>query len=244
MSTSRGNFLTGAAYLLQGLKILGQPGLRRYFVIPLLINMTVFSLLGWFGISQFSMFLDWLLPESGWLHLLRWLLWPLFALAMLLLTFYSFTAVANLIAAPFNALLAEKVELHLTGRRPAQPPGSLLASLAPALRSELRKLGYFLLRALPLLLLFIIPGVNLLASPLWLLFNAWYLSLEYIDYPMGNEGFGFTEQHAWMRERRGLALGFGGAATLLMMIPILNFAAMPVAVAGATALRCAERETR
>ena len=244
MSTSRGNFLTGAAYLLQGLRLLGRPGLRRYFVIPLGINIVVFTLLGWLGISQFSVFLDWLLPESGWLHLLRWLLWPLFALAMLLLTFYSFTAVANLIAAPFNALLAEKVELHLTGRGPAQPPGSLLASLAPAIRSELRKLGYFLLRALPLLLLFVIPGVNLLASPLWLLFNAWYLSLEYIDYPMGNEGFGFTEQHAWMRGRRGLALGFGGAATLLMLVPILNFAAMPAAVAGATALRCAERETR
>ncbi len=241
MNTSGGNFLTGAGYLLQGLKILGRPGLRRYFVIPLLINVVVFTLLGWLGISQFSVFLDWLLPESGWLHLLRWLLWPLFALAMLLLTFYSFTAVANLIAAPFNALLAEKVELYLTGRRPSQPAGSLLASLAPAIRSELRKLGYFLLRALPLLLLFVIPGVNLLASPLWLLFNAWYLSLEYIDYPMGNEGFGFPEQHAWMRERRGLAFGFGGAATLLMMVPVLNFAAMPVAVAGATALRCAER---
>jgi CysZ protein len=37
------------------------------------------------------------------------------------------------------------------------------------------------------------------------------------------------------------ALGFGGGVTLLMMIPLLNFAAMPAAVVGATRLWCAGR---
>jgi CysZ protein len=105
---------------------------------------------------------------------------------------------------------------------------------------ELRKFGHFLLRALPLLGLFLIPGVNLLAPWLWLLFNAWYIALEYTAYPMDNHGLPFAEQQARMRKARLTALGFGGAITLLMLIPGVNFLAMPAAVAGATALWRAE----
>ena len=231
----------GAGHLISGLKLLRQPGLRRYVALPILINILVFLLIGWIGYTQFTALLDWMLPESGWLSFLRWILWPLFALAMVLITFYTFTLVANLIAAPFNGLLAEKVEQLLTGTLPDQPNGPLWKTVPPILISELRKLGYFLVRGLPLLILTLIPGINLVASPLWLLFSAWYLCLEYIDYPMGNAGHGFPKPLETMRGMRYTALGFGGAATLLMMIPLLNLVAMPAAVAGATALWCEER---
>jgi len=105
-------------------------------------------------------------------------IWHLFALAILLLTFYGFTLVANFIAAPFNGLLAERVEEMLTGQPPTSPGGGVLQDLLPSLWSEVRKLLYFLLRAIPLLLLFLIPGVNLVAPLLWFLFNAWYLALQ------------------------------------------------------------------
>jgi len=228
--------------MLRGLKLLMQPGLRRYVIMPLLINILVFSLLIWIGISQFTALLDWMLPQDSWLAYLEFLLWPLFAVAAILVTFYSFTILANLFAAPFNGLLAEKVELMLTGRSPANCEQSLMQSLWPALRSELIKLSYFLLRALPLLLLFVIPGVNLIAPILWFLFGVWYLALEYSDYPMANHGLNFREQRRQMKQVRLAALGFGGSLTLLMMVPILNFMAMPAAVAGATAMWCDRKQ--
>ena len=46
----------------------------------------------------------------------RWLLWPIFALAVMLVGFYTFALVANFIAAPFNGMLAEAVERYLTGQ--------------------------------------------------------------------------------------------------------------------------------
>lgn len=232
------NPITGASYLLRGLKLLSQPGLRRYVVMPLLINILVFSLLAWIGISQFSALLEWMLPQDSWLSYFRFILWPLFAIAAILVTFYSFTILANLFAAPFNGLLAEKVEVMLTGKPPSHPQAGILQSIWPALRSELLKLSYFLVRALPLLLLFLIPGINIIAPILWFLFGIWYLALEYADYPMANNGLAFRNQHGQMKQIRLAALGFGGSLTLLMMIPILNFAAMPAAVAGATAMWC------
>ena len=238
----KNNPVLGFGYLVDGLKLLLKPGLKRYLAIPLLINILIFSLIGWIAISQFEGLMDWMLPESSWWSFLRWLLWPLFALTGLLITFYTFTAVANLIAAPFNALLAERVEILLTGKRPPESNENLAATVVPAVLSELKKLSYFLLRAIPLLLLFVIPVVNIAAPVLWLLFSAWFLALEYGDYPMGNHGMKFSEQHQRLKQQRLTALGFGGGVTLLMMIPIVNFAAMPAAVAGATVHWCRTKE--
>ncbi len=110
-----------------------------------------------------------------------------------------------------------------------------------ALKSEARKISYFLLRAVPLLLLFLIPGINIVAPFLWLAFSAWFLTLEYADYPMSNHGYSFNWQLQRMKRRRMTALGFGGGLTLLMMIPLLNFLAMPAAVIGATRLWCEQK---
>lgn len=231
------NPLSGASYLLRGLKLIAQPGLRRFVMIPLLVNILVFSLLIWLGVDQFEGLIQRFLPgEESWFHWLRWLLWPLFAIALVLVVFYTFTLVANLIAAPFNGLLAEKVELYLGGSLPTQTTDfkRLLADILPSILAELRKLSYFLLRAIPLLILFLIPGLNLAAPFLWLAFSIWFLALEYVDYPMANHGLRFPEQRRRLAKSRYTALAFGGSLTLLMMVPILNFVAMPAAVAGAT----------
>ncbi len=229
--------IDGAGYLIRGLSLITKPGIRPFVLIPLLVNILVFSLLIWVGIDQFELLMDRFLPgDESWLSWLRWLLWPLFAIAIVLIVFYTFTVIANLIAAPFNGLLAEKVERYLGGELPQQPGGmkQLMKDMVPALLSELRKMGYFLLRAIPLLLLFVIPVVNLAAPFLWLAFSAWFLALEYGDYPMANHGLTFKAQHQRLKQARFTALVFGGSLTLLMMVPLLNFLAMPAAVAGAT----------
>jgi CysZ protein len=231
------NPLNGAGYLLHGLSLIGKPGLRPFVVIPLTVNIVVFSLLIWFGIEQFDGLMDRFLPsDESWLSWLRWLLWPLFAIALILTVFYTFTVIANLIAAPFNGLLAEKVERYLGGTLPEQPGGfkQIAKDMLPALFSELRKLSYFLLRALPLFLLYLIPGINIVAPFLWIAFSAWFLALEYMDYPMANHNLLFKEQRQQLKRHRLTAITFGGSLTLLMMVPVLNFVAMPAAVAGAT----------
>ena len=82
-----------------------------------------------------------------------------------------------------------------------------------------------------------IPGVNIISPVLWAWFGAWMLAIEYTDYPLGNHGYGFAEIRATLRQRRWLALGFGSAATLATIIPLVNFFVMPMAVAGATRMR-------
>jgi len=229
----------GANGLLKGFALLNASGLRRFVVVPLLINILVFSVSIWVLVQQFTPLVDkWISYLPGWLSWLEWLFWLIFAIAALLLVFYTFALLANLIAAPFNGLLAEAVEKHLTGQ-PLPPSGSLIIvfkEFPGAIIDELRKLSYFLLRAIPLLILFWIPLVNLAAPFIWLLFSAWMLALEYCDYPMGNHNLRFKEQRALLGRRKLLGFGFGGATLLGTMIPLVNFLVMPAAVAGATSL--------
>jgi CysZ protein len=241
------DLINGFGYLREGLRLMRTPGLRRYVAVPLLISTLLFSAAIYTGYYWLEVLMSWLLGYlPDWLEWLRYLLMPLFVLTALLLVFYSFSLLTNLLAAPFNGLLAEAVERHLTGRS-LEGTGDwkeLLKDILPSVLSELRKLLYFLLRAIPLGILFLIPGLNLAAPFLWALFSAWMLAVEYIDYPMGNHLLHFAEQRKRLRGRRMLSLGFGGGSLLMTMVPVLNFFAMPASVAGATAMWVREhRET-
>ncbi|HHI94160.1 MAG TPA: sulfate transporter CysZ [Gammaproteobacteria bacterium] len=233
------NPFSGILYFFQGLRLIVQPGLRRYVIIPLLINASLFGGLMWFGASQFGVFMDWLMPElPEWLQWAEWLFWAVFAVSALLVLFFTFSLLANIVSAPFNGLLAEAVEIHLSGERMDSAGGwqKMLRELLPTIVDELRKLLYLLMWSVPFLLLFLIPVVNLIAPFTWLAFSAWMLTVEYADYPMGNHGLRSAEQKQRLGSKRLLSLGFGGAVTVATMIPVVNFLVMPAAVAGATAM--------
>jgi CysZ protein len=228
--------LVGARYLLRGLKLIHRPGLRRYAYLPLILNTLLFAALIWLGATQFDAFINTFLPP--WLEWLRWLLWPLFAVTIAIAVFFIFSLFVNLVSAPFNGLLAEAVEQHLSGEpiSPLNPRQGLLREVLFALGMELRKLSYFLGRAVPLLLLSLIPGLNVAAPFLWMTFGAWMLALQYLDYPLGNHGISFSQQRQYLRRHYSLGLGFGSATLLANAIPLVNFLVIPSAVAGATAL--------
>lgn len=230
------NFLVGFTYVGKGFRLIFKPGVRRFVVIPFLINLIIFSGAIYWGYGLLSDWLGQSLP--AWLNWLRWLIIPIFIVTASIIMFYTFTLLANLIAAPFNSVLSEKIEAHLSGNE-NNPSGSLLSvakEIPVAIFSELKKLAYLGLWILPLLILFIIPGINIIAPIAWGLFSMWMLALEYVDYPMGNNGFSFIQEKRLLKQYKWLAWGFGGGILLITFIPILNFFAMPVGVAGATVL--------
>ena len=193
----------------------------------------------------FSILIDWLTTFiPNWASWLQWLLWPLFGLSFLLLIFFSFTLIANLIGAPFYGLLAEKVAIALTGQTKITDvkTSSWPADSVKAIKSELNRQGYFLVRAVPLLILFVIPTLNLLAPFLWLIFSAWFLALEYLSYPFENRGLFFSEQRRISRKSPLSVTTFGGLVVLALTVPILNMIIPPAAVAGATAFTLGQRD--
>ncbi|MGZ8163723.1 MAG: sulfate transporter CysZ [Methylobacter sp.] len=212
----------------KGVKLLGTPGLRKFLVVPVLINIVLYSvalLLGYFYMADL---INQFIP--GWLQWLSWILWPLFFISFFIAGFFTFTVLANLIAAPFYGKLSAKALAIITDRSyvSAEQP------LAKVMLAELRRLGYFVVSAIPLLLLSIIPVLNVIAPFIWALFGAWGMALEYMAYPLENEGLLFSEQKKLLKGMRLGALSFGGIAVLGLTIPLLNIIVAPAAVIGAT----------
>lgn len=234
---------SGAQYFTKGLQLVRLKGIRHFVVLPLLINIVLLlSACIWL----FNQLLDWKTQFYNWswewvqwvLDNLGWLLWPLVFIVIFLSVFYFFAIIANWLAAPFNGLLSEAVERHLAGADTTQNESfsTVIKDLPRIFGREWAKLKYWLPKALACLILFLIPGVNLVAPVIWVLFSAWMMAVQYIDYPMDNHKVSFHDMLTQLRERRGGPLGFGGTVMLITMIPIVNILVMPVAVAGATAL--------
>ena len=215
-------------YLFKGLKLLASTQLRTFIVIPVLINVVLYSVALMLGYYYVSDLIDQFIP--GWLQWLSWVLWPLFFISFIIVGFFTFTVLANLISAPFYGKLAAKTQAMISGQTNASPE----QPLAKVIGAELRRAGYLVTRALPLLILSIIPGINVIAPFLWALFGAWGMALEYMAYPLENEGVLFAEQKQLAKSIRLGALSFGGLAVLGLTIPVLNIIVAPAAVIGAT----------
>ena len=236
--------LSGPQYLREGLKLVLSPNLRLFVLLPLAVNLLLFGSMVYFAGHQFGLWLDALMPTlPDWLSFLSYILWPLFVALLVLMVFFTFTLVANIIAAPFNGFLAEKVEVVVRGEDtfPAFSWGELVAMVPRTFSREMRKLGYFLPRAIGLFILSLIPVINVIAAPLWLMFGVWMMAIQYIDYPADNNKMSWQDMLAWLRSKRWQSLGFGGITYLALMIPGVNVLMMPAAVAGATLFWVRER---
>jgi CysZ protein len=87
---------------------------------------------------------------------------------------------------------------------------------------------------LPLLILFVIPVVNVIAPLIWLVFSAWCVAVEYFGYPLENQGVLFPEQKQQLKTMRFDAVLFGGIVILGQSLPIFNVLISPTAVIAAT----------
>lgn len=223
-------------YFFQGLGLLSTKGLRRFVLIPLTINLLLFAVAFFFLLQQVQGWVDYLMgfvPEF--LSFLSYVIWPLLVLSTVLTLAFSFTMVANFIAAPFNALLSEKVEQHLTGQAlPDQGFAAFLKDVPRMLAREWIKFVYCLPRAVIFLLAFFF--IPLVGQLMWFLFTAWMMAIQYCDYAYDNHKVPFDTMRQQLRADLSGSYGFGITVAVASMVPFLNLLVMPVAVCGATAL--------
>ncbi|MDX3774494.1 sulfate transporter CysZ [Chromatiaceae bacterium AAb-1] len=223
-------------YFFRGLSLIRTKGLKRFVFIPLLINLVLFAAAFYFLLQQVNAMVLWIqqwLP--AWLHWLEYLLIPLGVMSVILGMAFSFTLVANWIAAPFNGLLSEKTEAYLTGK-PVNDLGvaGFIKDIPRLLGREWQKICYALPRAVIFLLLFFLLPVA--GQVLWFLFTSWLLAIQYCDYPFDNHKVPFRDMRQKLRQQWPDSFAFGITVAIACMIPLFNLFVMPIAVCGATAM--------
>ena len=237
-------------YFFQGFSLIKTKGLKRFVFFPLAINLILFSAAFYYLFGEIGASVVWLtdlIPDWEWLSWLKdglsYIIWPIAVIIILLMFALIFGTLANWIAAPFNGLLAEKVEQHLTGQ-PMDDTGlmDVFKDIPRTLGRELSKLTYYLPRAIGFLLLFFILPV--IGQVLWFLFSAWMMAIQYCDYPCDNHKISFRDMKRILLANRSQSFSFGITVSVFSLIPIVNFLVMPVAVCGATALWVAKLKER
>ena len=74
---------------------------------------------------------------------------------------------------------------------------------------QLAILVYYFPRAIIILILFFIPFLATIASPIWFLFHAWMMTLTYIDYPTDNHRIPMSEVRSfYLQQKRWAAFGW------------------------------------
>ncbi|MCX7084750.1 MAG: sulfate transporter CysZ [Methylococcales bacterium] len=222
------NPVLAVGYLFKGLNLLTSTSLRSFILIPVLINLVLYGVALTLGYYYISDLINQFIPS--WLNWLSWVLWPLFFISFFIAGFFTFTVLANLLASPFYGKLSAKT-LSLVATKLVDGKEQPLPQVVSA---EVKRAVYLLTRAIPLVIISFIPGLNVLAPFLWALFGAWGMALEYCAYPLENAGLLFTDQQQLLKSVRFGALSFGGAAALGLTIPVLNILIAPAAVIGAT----------
>ncbi|MFT6276884.1 MAG: CysZ protein, partial [Halioglobus sp.] len=120
--------------------MLTHKSLRLFVIIPLIINITIFASFIGLTISYVDGIMSgWMDAIPQWLSFIQWLIWPLIAITLSLISGYAFTTIALLIASPFNALLAEKAEELITGR-PVDGLEGLSAAIVAVPRGIIREI--------------------------------------------------------------------------------------------------------
>ena len=229
----------GFYYFRCGFKIMLLPGIKRYALVPLLVNFLLLGGAGYWLVCRLQTWIPALLNHfPSWLHWLNYLLWPLALLTMILVMGYVFSTIANLLAAPFCGLLSEKVEQHLTGVVTADNSwAQLIRDLPRMLYREWQKIRYYLPRMLALFLLHFVPGIGQILFPvIWFVFGFWMMSIQYCDYPFDNHRMDFADMRQVLLKDKLTNLQFGAMVSLCTLLPIINLVIMPAAVCGATAM--------
>ena len=228
----------GSQYFLEGFNIMMRPGLKRFVFMPILVNILILGSAFIWLFYQVDGWVNYLLSFlPTWLHWLSYLLWPLILASIILIFGYFFSTLANIIAAPFNGILAEKVEEELSGIPAKEIPWSDFAKDIPRMiNRELIRLAYYLPRVLVLLVISFIPVINIISPLLWFLFGSWMMVIQYCDYAFDNHKISFTEMKNTLAKDRFSNMPFGALVSLITMIPLANLLIMPAAVCGGTAM--------
>ena len=239
--------LATPSLIIEGLKLLWHRRIRWLVIIPVFINIVMFSAATWFAGLWVSDWLNWLTASvPQWLEWLVWIIWLLFALLALVVYAFTFTLFAHLIGSPFYGIIAERVIAMERGDsdQSAETLTTMLHTARDSFLRELQILAYMVPRTIGVLLvtliLSFIPLINIFAPVIAGSWAAWSLAIQYFDYPGDSDQVGFREVRQSAGKQRWLSMGFGLSALCAAAVPVLNLILLPATVVGGTLLWCRE----
>lgn len=214
--------------------------LWKNVAIPALINLVVFI-----ATAAFLLFnADWFMfdrpVEGPWYYYALLALWWLYRIILypllIVLSYFLSMMLASIVASPFIDKLSEKAERIFMGAAPQPEAAGWRGLVVGGAKGIAMSAATTIPRVILVFGLGLIPGAGPILAAL---VGGYFVAVEYSDYALERRGYGVRQKLRVIWKHRRMALGFGVGANFLLIVPVLNFIAMPVAVIGGTALAIA-----
>jgi len=153
----------------------------------------------------------------------------IFTLA-LLAGYFLYLPVARVLLAPFSEALSRKAHAINTGAAIRQSDLGWARAMWEGLKLVMLQLVIAIF-VLALSLLF--PPVG---APIGIAVAVFLCGLDFFDIPLSTRGWRLRKKLGVIWRNKSLALGFGLAAYLTLLIPVINLFSLPAGVIGATLL--------
>ncbi|MEC4803868.1 MAG: EI24 domain-containing protein [Jaaginema sp. PMC 1079.18] len=250
--------IAGASYPLRALRALQKsPYLLQFLIVPIIVNFVVaiaiyagLLLPSWQGVTSLldliSREFDLLIANwPQWLSFLAylivglgWLLRGLLILGLFLLTGFLILQFGTLLGAPWYGQLSEHIEKYRTGRIEIVEI-NFFHDIWRAILFEVKKIVLWLIVAIPLLILGLIPAVGtLFITVSWFALTGFIMALDFLDGPSERRRLRFRQKMAIVWRSFPASASFSAVCWLLIGIPVVNFVTIPLCVASGTLFWC------
>lgn len=214
--------------------IVSRPGVWGWALIPVLVAGILFggsAALGIWGGSEAAEHL--LHDHGGWSTAGHWTLRIVFWIVGVLLALLVAISLAQPLSGFALETIARRQEVAMGG--PTRPDPPFWQALLRSLRVTLTALVVTLpILGLLSLVTLVVPPAAVVTIPLKVLVTGCAITYDFIDYPLGLRGEGVRSRASFMRQHLGAVLGFGLAASAVLLVPGVGLLLLPFGVAGAT----------
>ncbi|HEV2667467.1 MAG TPA: EI24 domain-containing protein [Blastocatellia bacterium] len=216
----------GVRFFLLGMRTLVRnPDLISLSLIPMLLTLALLMGL----IFGAAWIVGWLIGDAVRVEI-RMVAQVLMFLLTLLIAYFLYLPAARVLLAPFAEALSRKTRAISTGRTIRQNDQGWARAMLEGLKLVIFQVAVAL-AALALGLVF--PPVG---APVGVAVAIFLGGLDFFDIPLSTRGLRLRKKLGLIWRNKSLAIGFGAAAYLMLLIPVFNMLALPIGVVGATLL--------
>jgi CysZ protein len=201
------------------------PSLLLLSLIPIALTVVLLLLLAFGCAWLIGQLTTGLIPDD-----LRRLAQAVIFILALLLGYFIYLPVARVLLAPFSEALSRKAHLISTSGVGWRSDRGWARAMAEGVKLVVFQL---VITLIALALGFLFPPIG---APIGILVAVFLSGLDFLDVPLSARGLPLRKKLRLVGRNKSLALGFGAASYLMLLIPGINLLSLPVGVIGATLL--------
>ncbi len=239
-------FGVGFSSYFKAVELIFTTNLWLYFLFPVFLNVLLFFG-GYAFISSlseivFTQITDWIGLSSGaensWIpKFLYWFVWIIFKILYFLVFAYFGGYIVLIILSPVLALLSEKCEEKISGKKYPFNPDQFIRDIFRGIAISMRNMLFQTFFSIITFILSFVPVIGFLMPFVMFFIAAYYYGFAFLDYNLERRKLSIHKSVEYMKKRKGLAIANGFIFSIFLLIPfcgvsLAGFAAIISVVAG------------